>query len=48
MKYTNEMAASAQVMEMEPVGVLQPGMSPTKLLMRMKKNSVARNGRCLL
>ena len=48
MKYTNEMAARAHVMEMEPVGVLQPGISPTKLLMRMKKNNVARNGMCFL
>ena len=35
-------------MEMDPVGVLQPGMRPTKLLMRMKKNSVAKNGMCFL
>ena len=44
----NEMAASAQVMLMDPVGVLQPGMRPTKLLIRMKKNSVAKNGRGVL
>ena len=46
MKYTNETAARAHVMESEPVGVLQPGMRPTKLLMRMKKNRVASKGTC--
>ena len=42
------MVASAQVTEMVPVGVLQPGMRPTKFEMRMKKNSVARKGTCFL
>lgn len=30
------------------VGVLQPGIRPTKFEMRMKKNSVARKGTCFL
>jgi len=42
------MVASAQVTEMVPVGVLQPGIRPTKFEMRMKKNSVARKGTCFL
>ncbi len=40
----NEMVASAHVTEMVPVGVMQPGMMPTKLDTRMKKNMVAKNG----